>query len=333
MTKNKNIQFIIFQTVLSSLNFFLLFNHLCISNFPKISFLIPIVICIFVILLFTQLPNKFNFATNKIFKVCLSIYLYLSTALYIIISTYIITDYFFTNMPYLQSSIILILIILLFSNFRNEYIYDVSSFIFLILIFINFITIFNTSMFRTDLFYNITLDENFDNYSLLYIVSFLYLFLDPIINYYIHNDINLKKGIITSTVISSIISFLTIFINYLYFGYQYLEMSLFPGFNALITFIGPEFLDHFTIIILINALCWVILKGAYNISYVSNVFKSNVYSNFLSFILLFAICYFTLKYSFGFTQINFVFGLILSSLIFFIYFFIILRKEKKDEAQ
>ena len=333
MTNNKNIQFIIFQTVLSSLSFFLLFNHLCISNFPKISFLIPIALCVLTIMLFAILPDKFNFTNSKIFKIVITIYLYLSTALYIIISTYIITDYFFTNMPYLQSSIILILIILLFSNFKNKYIYDVSSIIFLILIFINLITIFNTSIFKTDLLYNISFNENITNYSLLYMVSFLYFFLDPIINYFIHDDINIKKGIITSNIISSIVSFITIFINYLYFGYQYLEMSLFPGFSALITFIGPEFLDHFTILILINALCWVLLKGAYNISYIGNIFKNNVYSNLLSFILLFAVCYFTFRYSFGFSQINFLFGLVLSILIFFIYFFIIIKKEEKHETQ
>lgn len=331
MTKNKNIQFIIFQTILSSLSYFLLLNHLIITNFPKIAFLIPLFIGTLTIILFLILPKKNIFLNNKIIKTILSIYLYLSSALYIIICSYIITHYFFTNMPYLQSSIILILIILLFSSFKNKYVYDVSSFAFLILIFVNLIVIFNTSFFKTDLIYNISLSFNFSNYSLLYIISFLYLFLDPIITYFIQNDISIKKNIIISTIISSLFSSITIFINYLYFGYQYLKLSLFPGFNALITFIGPEFIDHFTILILIDVLCWCVLKCAYNISYIESIFPKKVYSSGLSFIILYPICYFTFKYSQGFREINFIFGLILTFIIFIIYLYI-LRKRQINET-
>lgn len=332
MNKAKNIQFIIFQSVLSSLSYFLLLNHLCISNFPRISFVIPIVLGIFTIIFFTLLPKKNSLLNNNFVKTCLTIYLYLSTTLFIIINSYIITDYFFTNMPFLQTSIILILIILLFSNFKINYVYDVTSFVFLILIIINSIIIFNTSFFKIDLLYNLSFNEKINSYSLLYIISFLYLFFDPIINYFIHEEITLKKNLIISTIISSIFSFITIFINYLYFAHQYLEFSLFPGFNALLTFIGPEFLDHFSILILIDALCFVILKGSYNISIIRNLFKDNVYSNILSFVILFSICYIIFNYTIGFSELNLIVGIVLTVLIFLIYFFIILRKEKENET-
>lgn len=329
MKKQNNLNFIIYHTLLSTLGLFLVCNNYLIKINPKSSFIWIIVLGLLSIILLLFLPNKIdNKKHQNIIKHLLSLYYILSSSLYLSLATYIIIYYFFSNMNYFILPLLLLLMILLFSFFKKVILYNVGLLILIITFLLNFVFIFNTSLGDINLIHNI-INSKFSIINFVKLFSMLFLFIDPIAFYYnniIDNKTNIKKSIIISNTFATIISSFTILINYLFYSYQYLDTINYPAFSSIFLFLGPEFIDHFSIMILINILIFIFLKCSMNINSIS----SKKFINIFSCLIIYLVIIISFKYYTNYIELTYHFGLILSILILLIYLFTIFGKKEKE---
>lgn len=335
MKKQSTLNLTIYLTITQLLLSFVITNNVSIYLFPKAGFLVPLVtgfITILFILILPKIPLR-NKKHNFFIKSTYSLYYIVFSIIILMFSTYIINYYFYPKTSFFLLTLLFSLVIMLLSTYSTKHLYDVSLTIFILIIFINFILIFNTSFIDLDLLFNIDLKLNYKNFMPL--ILLLGITLEPINNYLldIHEDnVLVKRSIIISTLIASIISSIIIFINYLYYSDIYLMNTLFPSFSFIFSLLGPEFIDHFTIVILFNTIIYSILKISMNISIVGSSFKHSSLRNFILVFIIFFLSNLIYKYSYlGFFKLEYVM-LTLLILILPIYFFIILNKKEKKDA-
>ena len=231
-------------------------------------------------------------------------------------------------------SLLISLVIILLTEFSSKHLYDVSLTFYLFIIIFNLILLFNTSFFNIDLIHNIRIKPLMNNNFLL-ILSLLFIVLDPITHYITRvpsKNINIKKSIIISIIISTLTSSIMIFINYLYYSSSYLSQNMFPAFSFISSLLGPEFLDYFTILILINSLAFTLLKVSINITYIKDYFKKIPYLNVIITVFIFVISNLIFKFSHLLIIDDKYIGFILTLLIFIIYFWICKHKEGRVDA-
>lgn len=327
------LNFIIYQVSSISLFSFILLNHVSISLYPSMGFIIPLILGIISIALVYFLPkNSMNIKINNFLKILIKIYLIFTSSIIISTSCFIICFYFYTNMSYLLCALLILLMTFLLSFFKSKHLYDLTVSLFLILIVVNLLPIFNTSDISIDLLYNIKL-SNILPKNILLLLSMLFIFLDPIIFYFndfTSNYINKRKAIILSIIISSFISSITIFINYLYYSNLYLSKTLFPAFSSLTSFLGPEFIDHFTILILINVVFFALMRVSFNITLlIDNKQSSYSIDKLLYSIFIFLFVNFIFIFSSKIYNFYLILYLLCFIFIFFLYGSILYQKRSK----
>ena len=301
MKKQSTINLIIYLTLSTFFLYFSYINNYLIKVFPHSSFIFPLLIGLLIILLTILIPVKhINVNNTSIIKnVFLSLYYIAFNCILLTNTCNILIYYFYPNISFLLLSILLILIIFLFALFKTKQLFDVSLLIYIIIIISNFIIIFNTSIPNFNILYNIrnTFHLKFD---FILFIPLLFMLLEPLflmINSSKENIPNIKKTIILSTLISSILATIFIFLNYLFYNSTYLTQLSFPSFAFLTSFLGPEFLDHFQIIILPSTLAYSLLKISLNISLVSSNFDKPKVIILVNSILIFIITNIMYRYT------------------------------------
>lgn len=339
MKNGTTFKYTIYNTLLLIFSSVFISNHILITKYPKISFLIPFFILIIVLFFYFFLPKMsnskyFNKIVNQpIIKTILMIYLYGSTMTFLVASISTVTTIFYSSMPYVQCGIILLLMILFFSCFSLNQLYDLSLLIFIFCFLFNFIGLKNT----TNICFFLPANLSFEFKKPYLFLSLIYLQLDSIIFYFFNitkDSINIKKSIIISTIISTCISSLLIFNNYLFYTYKYFSSAFFPGFSASLLYLGPEFLEHFDILILISLITWILLKGSTNLRLLFDLRKAKK-NNFFQVILgLIVLVNIYLIYRFNINWINYVIvsGYILSLLIFIIFGYLVYLKGETNHV-
>lgn len=336
LLKNDNLNFTLYLTISSIFFNFIFLNNISITYFKNIAFLIPLVLGAISILFIIILPKQpiNNKYLSKFIKLTVSLYYIVFNAIIILTCVYILTYYFYQKTSFLLMSLLISLVIILLTEFSSKHLYDISLTLYLFIIIFNGILIFNTSFFNIDLIHNINFTHFFNN-DLLILLSMLFILFDPI-THYISNipneNINLKSNIIISIAISTLISSLTIFINYLYYSSSYLSQSLFPALSFISSLFGPEFLDYFTILILINTLVFTLLKASINITTIKEYFKKVPFLNIILTIFIFIMSNLIFKYKEQTIFKDFYIGFILTFFIFIIYFWLIKNKEVNLDA-
>ena len=336
MKKNTNLNLILYLTLSSVFFNFILLNNVSITYFPSIAFLIPLIMGVLSILLFIFLPKQKNeFIKHNTFVKLISFLYYIGlNILLLLLCTYVLNYYFYPKTNFLLLSTLFSLVILLISLYKTKHIYDISFTIFLFIFISNFILLFNTSYGDFDLLFNIRINTLFNNKWFL-LLSLLFIQLDPIC-FYLNNIIeeksNMRKSIIISTIISSAISCMTILINYLYYSSSYLSEAIFPSFSFISCLLGPEFLDYFTIIILINTLTYCLLKSSLNISLISSNYYSKSIINIITIAFVLFITNLIYQYEFlSFYQFKYL-GITLSLILLIIYIWLVISKGGNKSA-
>lgn len=336
MKNQKTINFIIYQSLTYIFSFYYILNNYLIKYFPKYSFMIPVMLCIILLPFLILLPkyNLSRFKNSFLLKFIKSTYYLLSNIVYITIGVYTITHYFYGNIGFNLLTVLFVLIILLISLFKNKQIYNITTTIFIIVFALNFLILLNTSFGDLKLLYDLDF-KNIFNKDVVYIIGILFLFLDPIIFYFnnsIESNINIKKSIIISLLISSSLTSLIIFVNYLFYSHAYLQTLIFPAFSSLSVYLGPEFIDHFTILILINVFVFIILKCSFNVTLiVSDIHNSNL-TNIIACLIMLITSFVMFKIFNNYYQIIFYIGIISTLLLIILFIFIILNKEVRTNA-
>lgn len=301
MKKQPTINLIIYLTLSTFFLYFSYINNYLIKVFPHSSFIFPLLIGLLIILLTILIPIKhINVNNTSIIKnVFLSLYYIVFNSILLTNTCNILIYYFYPNISFLLLSILLILIIFLFALFQTKQLFDVSLLIYIIIIMSNFVIIFNTSIPNFNILYNIknTFQLKFD---FILFIPLLFMLLEPLclmINCSKENVLNIKKTIILSTLISSVLATIFIFLNYLFYNSTYLTQLSFPSFAFLTSFLGPEFLDHFQIIILPSTLAYSLLKISLNVSLVSSNFDKPKVIILVNSILIFIITNIMYRYT------------------------------------
>lgn len=333
MKKQNNLNFIIYHTLLLTLGLFLVCNNYVMRVDSKSSIILLLIPSIISIICLLFLPNKIStsFKKNKFISLTLSLYYIISTSLFISLATYIIIFYFFSNMNFLMLSLLLLLMVFLFSTFNKKAIYNVGLLILIITFLLNFVFLFNTSLGELNLIYNV-INSKITLVNSLKSLCLLFIFLDPIVFYYnniIDNKNNIKRNIIISIICSSLISILSIGINYLFYSHQYLQTLIYPAFSSIFLFLGPEFIDHFSIMILINILVFIYVKCSLNLNSISKNSSLNIFSCLLIYLLII----FMFNIFNSYTKLTFFFGIILTILILIIYMFTIFKNKRKAKCR
>ena len=301
MKKQPTINLIIYLTLSTFFLYFSYINNYLIKVFPHSSFIFPLLIGLLIILLTILIPIKhLNVNNTSILKnVFLSLYYIVFNSILLTNTCNILIYYFYPNISFLLLSILLTLIIFLFALFQTKQLFDVSLLIYIIIIMSNFVIIFNTSIPNFNILYNIknTFQLKFD---FILFIPLLFMLLEPLclmINCSKENVLNIKKTIILSTLISSVLATIFIFLNYLFYNSTYLTQLSFPSFAFLTSFLGPEFLDHFQIIILPSTLAYSLLKISLNVSLVSSNFDKPKVIILVNSILIFIITNIMYRYT------------------------------------
>lgn len=331
--KQPKLNFTIYLIISQIFLNFILLNNLSISYFPKWAFIVPIILSLFTIFFSMFLPIR-NVSPSTFIKVLSSLYYIVFNILILLTCAYILNFYFYQKTSFFLLTFLLSLIILLLTEFSSKHIYDISLTLFIFTISLNLIMILNTSYGNIDLLLNIDF-SNLINRNIVFMLLLLFITLDPINFYFtniIDNNVNLKKSIIISSIISTIVSCFTIFINYLYYSYSYLKETMFPAFSFISSFLGPEFLDYFTIIILINTLVFSLLKVALNFSFIKQYYNKFKFSNVFFVSITFIIINVIFKYSYLNILKFEYFGFILTVIITIIYLNLVFKKEVKKDA-
>lgn len=333
MKKQNNLNFIIYSILSSTFLNFILLNNLSISYFPKIAFLIPLICGAISIIFILFLPKQNNHIKrpNIFIKIISSLYYVIFSIIIIMLCSKIINFYFFQKTSFFLITLLISLIIILITSYSKKHIYDISLTLFLFVFLINVIMIFNTSFIDTDLIYNIKLNATFNNNYLL-LIPIIYITLDPIQMYLsqdLYENVNIRNSLIVSTIISSIVSSFLIFINYLYYSDTYLYKQMFPSFAFINSLLGPEFLDYFTILILIITFTYTLLKVSFNISVINSYFKKTNLASFL--IVMFIFVNTNILFKYPYIEYRYL-GSLLTVLVFIIYIWIIINKEAKNNA-
>lgn len=335
MKKRSTLNLTIYLTISQLLLHYVIINNVSIYLFPNAAFLVPLIvglITILFVLLLPKAPIRFK-KFNSLIKITYSLYYIVFSIIILVFSTYIVNYYFYPKTSFFILTLLFSLVIMLLSSYSTKQLYDVSLTVFLFIFLINFILLFNTSFIDFDLVYNIDLKNKLTDY--IPIIILLSFSLEPINNYLLNiheENVKVKHSIIISTLITSIVSSIVIFINYLYYSDTYLKNTLFPSFSFIYSLLGPEFIDHFTIVILFNTLAYCILKVSMNISIVNSFFNKNSFIKYLSVILIFVLTNLIYKYS-HLEFLKFEYALfVLLVLIITIYFFILMNKKEKKDA-
>lgn len=335
MKKQSTLNLTIYLTISQLLLHYVIINNVSIYLFPNAAFLVPLIvglITILFVLLLPKAPIRFK-KFNSLIKITYSLYYILFSIIILAFSTYIINYYFYPKTNFFLLTLLFSLVIMLLSSYPTKHLFDVSLTIYLVIFLLNFILLFNTSFIDLDLIYNIDLKVQFSNY--IPIILLLSISLEPINNYLLNiheENIKIKRSIIISTIITSIVSSILIFINYLYYSDIYLKNILFPSFSFIYSLLGPEFIDHFTIIILFNTLAYSILKISFNISSISSLFNKTSFIKYFQIILIFILTNLIYKYS-HLELLKLEYALfVLLILILTIYFFILINKKEKKDA-
>lgn len=335
MKKQSTLNLTIYLTISQLLLSFVITNNISINLYPKVAFFVPFFIGIVTIVFSLFLPKKIlvNKCITTFVKVISSLYYILLNTIIMMYSIYILIYYFYPKTSFFLFTSLLCLIVILLSSYNLKHLYDVSLTIYIIAFLFNLILLLNTSFIDLDLIYNIDLNlKHYINIAPLILLSFSF---EPIGHYIINiheNTTLIKRSIIISTLITSVISTIIIFINYLYYSDSYLVNTLFPSFSFIFSLLGPEFIDHFTIIILFNTLTYCLLKVSFNTSIIGSFSKKPVFTKILTTLIIFILSNLIYKYS-NLDILKFEYlGLILLIFIIILYFFILLNKKEKNNA-
>ena len=331
--KNNNINMSLYISLSNYFYSFLILNNLSIKINESVAFLLPLILCAVSLILFSLLPkHAFKKENNKFIKIILTVYALLSSVLLISFSSKLLSYYFYNNNSFILITLLLLFICLLISTFKQIMIFDISTTVFIIVFIINLIVLLNTSTPSFNLLYNINIYDIANNKTFL-VLCMLFILLEPIIFYLndLSNNANIKMCTCASTIISMVISSILIFVNYLYYSKEYLSLNIYPFFTAINSFLGPEFIDHFTIIILINTVSFTLLKISYYLSLASSFTNSNKFSKVFFTLTIFLACIFIFNINLSNYLINIILCSILTIILIIIYLYII-RKGAKQYA-
>ncbi len=323
--KNNNISLSLYTCLSYYFYSFLILNNLSFKINENVAFLLPIILCIFSLILFSLLPKySLKEPINKFIIFILNLYSLLSSVLLIWFSSKLLSYYFYNNNSFILIVLLLLFICFLISTFKQIIIFDIATTVFIIVFILNFVVLLNTSTPSFNLIHNINFNLITNNRTFL-ILSMLFILLDPITFYLnnLSNNANIRKCISISSIISMIFSSIFIFINYLYYSKEYLNLNIYPFFTALNSFLGPEFIDHFTIIILINTVTFTLLKISFNLNLSSFFTNENIFNKALFTLTIFIICFIIMNINVSNFLINILLSSILTIILIIIYLYII----------
>lgn len=336
-TYSKKLAFINFAmlTLLSSI---IISNALIVGN-AKFSYVILVLFIpiLFLILIVGKFKDRFILSRiykRKITKLILILYLFLSFIFMTIISVNIINQFFYFSMPDYFFIIVSVFVTMYIASLSNNNLVNLSFTIFVILLLINLLRIFNVSKGTYDFIIHDIQSFKFDfNFEILLLSG---LFLDGIILFF-YNDDNKrlsKKWYIISTCLGVVMSIFIMLENYLHIPYQFLNNSFFPSFTRYKMTIGPKYIEHFDVLLLINTIILIIIKCAISLRTlrlllkIKQNFKNQIILSFFFILLIeLVIQFFNLNMKTMYYCSLFLGGLLL---LFYLNFFIFRRKNHEN---
>lgn len=330
--RNYHFQCLLFNSFLICGGISLFLANVVIKTFPTISFLIFIIL-IPITSLFVLLIPKFNCSiktiiNNKLLRTLSLLYTVLSGSFFIISYINVVSDYYFHETSKFIVLLLIIATCLFLSSYRLLNIFKIGFVIsFIIIIF--FLLIF-TNTTKYDL---LLLRYNSINFSNWYkFIYFIFIYLDSLLLLLFLPIRHFSKSkIISSIIITSVISSLMIFENYLFFVPSYFVNAKHPYLIKFFAYNNNRFFEHYDIFYLILITIYIVFSFSIKCEMSRILFKgkNNSFKNFL--FPIFVIISFFITRDMDFNEIlteNIILSFSIILISFFIIFSIIKRRSR-----
>lgn len=335
----KNNYFNSFKVILVGSFLSIMIAEITSSNFillttPKNAFLIPLIFLLFLLLLGLFLSRKTDNILKEVMhnwflRIIILVYTLVSLLIYFISTLTVITEWFYINTPTILIIITFVLGIVILSSIPPNTIINIGFYMVIIIFFVNMIKFLSINKDIT--FWLREIDFKIDKP--LSLVSCLYVYLDIILFYLItlkRSPALSKKSYLIMVSVIVLFSVINILEMSFYFAPEVISKITYPAIYGYKLYPGNKFFESSSLLLLINSICSLLLKGALNVYLIRILLKikrKNI--NLLIMMIILSIlvyCLFNLNLINDTTIV--ITGYFLTCLILIFTFYLIFKKRR-----